>query len=40
MIPALSAQDVEKSLREFIVTGFEADTWPFSGKFEYLVAKL
>lgn len=37
MIPALLAQDVAKSLREFIVTGFETDTWPFAGKFEQLV---
>ncbi len=26
MIPSLLAQDVAKSLREFIVTGFETDT--------------
>lgn len=37
MIPSLLAQDVAKSLREFIVTGFETDTWPFAGKFEQLV---
>jgi DEAD/DEAH box helicase domain-containing protein len=37
MIPALLAQDVAKSLREFIVTGFETDTWPFASKFEQLV---
>ena len=37
MIPGLLAQDVAKSLREFIVTGFETDTWPFTGKFEELV---
>ncbi|MGI9250995.1 MAG: DEAD/DEAH box helicase [Pseudohongiellaceae bacterium] len=37
MIPGLLAQDVAKSLREFIVTGFETDTWPFAGKFEQLV---
>jgi DEAD/DEAH box helicase domain-containing protein len=37
MIPSLLAQDVAKSLREFIVAGFETDTWPFAGKFEQLV---
>lgn len=37
MIPGLLAQDVAKSLREFIITGFETDTWPFAGKFEQLV---
>jgi DEAD/DEAH box helicase domain-containing protein len=37
VIPGLLAQDVAKSLREFIVTGFETDTWPFAGKFEQLV---
>jgi len=37
MIPGLLAQDVARSLREFIVTGFETDTWPFAGKFEQLV---
>jgi len=37
MIPGLLAQDVAQSLREFIVTGFETDTWPFAGKFEQLV---
>ncbi len=37
MIPGLLAQDVATSLREFIVTGFETDTWPFAGKFEQLV---
>jgi len=37
MIPGLLAQDVAQSLREFIVTGFETDTWPFAGKFEELV---
>ena len=37
MIPSLLAQDVAKSLRDFIVTGFETDTWPFAGKFEQLV---
>ncbi|VAW60648.1 hypothetical protein MNBD_GAMMA11-363 [hydrothermal vent metagenome] len=37
MIPGLLAQDVAQSLREFIVTGFETDTWPFNGKFEQLV---
>lgn len=37
MIPGLLAQDVAQSLCEFIVTGFETDTWPFSGKFEKLV---
>jgi DEAD/DEAH box helicase domain-containing protein len=37
MIPGILAQDVAQSLREFIVTGFETDTWPFSGKFEELV---
>lgn len=37
MIPGLLAQDVAKSLREFIVTGFETDTWLFAGKFEKLV---
>jgi len=37
MIPGLLAQDVAQSLREFIVTGFETDTWPFSGEFENLV---
>jgi DEAD/DEAH box helicase domain-containing protein len=37
MIPGLIAQDVAKSLREFIITGFETDTWPFAGKFEQLV---
>ncbi|VAW63714.1 hypothetical protein MNBD_GAMMA09-2031 [hydrothermal vent metagenome] len=37
MIPDLLAQDVAQSLREFIVTGFETDIWPFSGKFEQLV---
>lgn len=37
MIPGLLAQDVAKSLREFIVTGFETDTWPFAGKFDQLV---
>ena len=37
MIPSLLAQDVAKSLREFIITGFETDTWPFAGKFEQFV---
>jgi DEAD/DEAH box helicase domain-containing protein len=37
MIPGLLAQDVAQSLREFIVTGFETDTWPFAGKFERLI---
>lgn len=37
MIPGLLAQDVAKALREFIITGFETDTWPFTGKFEQLV---
>ena len=37
MIPGLLAQDVAQSLREFIVTGFETDTWPFRGKFDALV---
>jgi DEAD/DEAH box helicase domain-containing protein len=37
MIPSLLAQDVAQSLREFIITGFETNTWPFSGKFEELV---
>ena len=37
MIPGLLAQDIAKSLREFIVTGFETDTWPFAGKFEEFV---
>ena len=37
MIPGLLAQDVAQSLREFIITGFETDTWPFAGKFEKLV---
>ena len=37
MIPGLLAQDIAQSLREFIVTGFETDTWPFAGKFEELV---
>ena len=37
MIPGLLAQDVANSLREFIITGFETDTWPFAGKFEQLV---
>ena len=39
MIPGLLAQDIAQSLREFITTGFETDTWPFSGKFEALVSK-
>ena len=38
MIPGLLAQDVAKALREFIITGFETDTWPFAGKFEQLVS--
>jgi DEAD/DEAH box helicase domain-containing protein len=37
MIPSLVANDVARSLREFISTGFETDTWPFAGKFEQLV---
>ena len=37
MIPGLLAQDVAQSLREFIVTGFETDTWLFQGKFGELV---
>jgi len=37
MIPGLLAQDVARSLREFIITGFETDTWPFASKFEQLV---
>ena len=37
MIPGLLAQDVAQSLKEFIITGFETDTWPFAGKFEKLV---
>jgi DEAD/DEAH box helicase domain-containing protein len=37
MIPGLLSQDVSRALREFIVTGFETDTWPFAGKFERLV---
>ncbi len=37
MIPGVLAQDIAQSLREFIVTGFETDTWPFNGKFEQLV---
>jgi DEAD/DEAH box helicase domain-containing protein len=37
MIPGLLAKDVADSLREFIATGYETDTWPFSGKFERLV---
>ncbi len=37
MIPGLIAKDVARSLCEFIVTGFETDTWPFAGKFEQLV---
>ncbi|WP_461534711.1 DEAD/DEAH box helicase [Spongorhabdus nitratireducens] len=39
MIPGLLAQDIARSLREFIVTGFETDTWPFAGKFDALVNK-
>ena len=39
MIPGLLAQDIARSLREFITTGFETDTWPFSGKFEALINK-
>ena len=39
MIPGLLAQDIARSLREFIVTGFETDTWPFAGKFDTLVNK-
>ena len=38
MIPSLVADDVARSLREFISTGFETDTWPFAGKFEQLVS--
>src|SRR5690606_6419706 len=38
MIPGLLAQDVARALREFIITGFETDTWPFAGKFEQLVS--
>ena len=37
MIPGLLAQDIAKSLREFIVAGFETDTWLFRGEFEKLV---
>jgi DEAD/DEAH box helicase domain-containing protein len=37
MIPSLVAKDVAQALREFITTGYETDTWPFSGKFEQLV---
>lgn len=37
MIPGLLAQEVAQSLREFIVTGFETETWPFAGEFERLV---
>ncbi|MCM8885067.1 MAG: DEAD/DEAH box helicase [Candidatus Thiodiazotropha sp.] len=37
MIPGLLAQSVADSLREFITTGYETDSWPFSGKFEQLV---
>jgi DEAD/DEAH box helicase domain-containing protein len=39
MIPGLLAQDIAQSLREFIVTGFETETWPFVGKFDELVNK-
>lgn len=38
MLPGLLAQDVAESLKEFIITGFETDTWPFAGKFEKLVS--
>ncbi len=37
MIPGLLAHDVAVSLREFIATGYETDTWPFAGKFKRLV---
>ena len=37
MIPGQIADDVAKSLREFIVTGFETNTIPFAGAFEKLV---
>ena len=37
MIPGLLAQEIARSLREFIVTGFETDTQPFAGKFDDLV---
>jgi DEAD/DEAH box helicase domain-containing protein len=39
MIPGLLAEDIARSLREFIVTGYETETWPFAGKFDALVNK-
>jgi len=37
MLPGLLANKVSSTLREFIITGFETETWPFSGKFRQLV---
>lgn len=37
MLPGLLANEVASTLREFIITGFETETWPFAGKFRKLV---
>ena len=37
MIPGLLAKEVSDALKEFIVTGFETETAPFSGEFRRLV---
>lgn len=37
MLPGLLANEVTTTLREFIITGYETETWPFAGKFRQLV---
>lgn len=37
MIPGLLASEVATALREFIITGFESETEPFTGEFRRLV---
>ncbi|HEB63904.1 MAG TPA: DEAD/DEAH box helicase [Gammaproteobacteria bacterium] len=37
MLPGLLANEVTSTLREFIITGYETETWPFAGKFRQLV---
>lgn len=37
MLPGLLANEVASTLREFIITGYETETWPFAGKFRQLV---
>ena len=40
MIPGLLTNGVSTALYEFIVTGYEIETWPFFGKFHRLVEEL